>query len=65
MKMEKKVVELSKEVEDVEERKKNDATLNDLKEDLKALAGGYNDLKKEAKKKIQYLLLLLESRGKL
>lgn len=62
---EKQIVELSKEFEDITEQMKADAKLNDLKEDVKALSAGYKDLKKQAKSKIQYLLLLLESRGKL
>jgi hypothetical protein len=60
-----RVINLSKEVEDNQNDKKNDGKLNSLKDDVKALAGGYNDLIKDKKKRIQLILLLLEERGKL
>lgn len=60
-----KIVELSKQVEDVVESMKNDNTLNSLKEQVKDLSGGYNDVKKEKRSRLKYILLTLEERGKL
>ena len=59
------IVNLSKQVEDLQEQKKNDSQIKVLAEDLKDLRGGYTDLIKPLKQKTQYLLLLLEDRGKL
>jgi uncharacterized coiled-coil DUF342 family protein len=63
--MKDKVVSLSQELEKVSQMQKEDVKLNELKDQLKDFNGGYNDSKKEFKKRIQYLLLLLESKGKL
>ena len=60
-----KVVNLSSELEEAIETQKSDATLNALKEQLKDLNGGYNDVKKEKRNRIKYVLMTLESRGKL
>jgi hypothetical protein len=60
-----RVVTLSKELEDVRDEQKEDKTLNALKEQLKDLNGGYNDLKKEKTNRLKYLILTLENRGKL
>lgn len=57
------IVNLNKEVEDLQDQKKNDPKIKALSEDLKDLRGGYNDVLKPKKTKIQYLLLLLEERG--
>jgi len=60
-----KIVQLSKEVEDIDETKKSDPTLNTLKEQLKDLAGGYRDAKKDRTDRLKFILLTLEERGKL
>jgi hypothetical protein len=60
-----RLVNIAKELEDVQNEQKENAQLNELKEQLKVLNSGYSELKKEKKKRIKYLLLLLESRGKL
>ncbi len=60
-----KIVALSKEIEDVKETQKADRTLSALKEQLKDLNGGYNDLKKEKTNRLQFIILTLEERGKL
>ncbi len=60
-----KIVQLSKEVEDLDDTKKSDPTLNALKEQLKDLAGGYRDAKKDRTDRLKFILLTLEERGKL
>lgn len=60
-----KIVQLSKEIEDIEEAKKADATLNSLREQVKDLAGAYKDAKKEKTDRLKYVILTLEERGKL
>lgn len=60
-----KIVQLSKEVEDCDEEKKNDSKLNALKEQLKDLNGGYKDARKDRTDRLKYIILTLEERGKL
>lgn len=60
-----KIVNLSKEIEDVEESKRTNTTLNSLKEQMKDLSGGYKDLKKQKNARLKYVILTLEERGKL
>lgn len=60
-----KVVQLSKEVEDLDEIKRNDATLNALKEQMKDLSGGYKDARKDKTDRLKFIILTLEERGKL
>jgi polynucleotide 5'-kinase involved in rRNA processing len=59
------VVNLSKEIEDVREQQKEDSTLNALKEKMKDLNGGYQDVKKEKTNRLKFILMSLESKGKL
>lgn len=60
-----KIIQLSKEVEDLDEIKKNDATLNALKEQMRDLGGGYRDARKEKTNKLKYVILTLQERGQL
>jgi hypothetical protein len=60
-----KIVNLSSELEEAVETQKADSTLKALKEQLKDLNGSYNDVKKEKRNRIKYVLMTLESRGKL
>lgn len=60
-----KIVQLSKEIEDIEEAKKSDTRLNTLKEEIKDLAGAYRDAKKEKAARLKYVILTLEERGDL
>lgn len=60
-----KIVELNQTMNEQKELQKEDVKLNELKEQVKALNGGYNDIIKEKKKRLNYLLLLLETRGKI
>lgn len=60
-----KIVQLSKELEDHDEIKKNDSTLNALKEQVSDLNGGYKDARKEKSNRLKYVILTLEERGKL
>jgi len=57
------VVNLSKEIEKIEQEKEADAKLAKLKEMLKDLSGGYNDARKEKKIRLQYCLMTLQERG--
>lgn len=59
------VVKYSKRLEDIDEEKRKDGKLISLKEDLKALNGGYRDVKKAASAKEQYIILTLMERGNL
>ena len=59
------VLLFSKEAEDQIQAKKDNPKIAELAADKKALADGYNNLIKEYKTKIKYLMSLLESRGKL
>jgi hypothetical protein len=59
------VVSMSKELEDLKLKKKEDPKISSLAADLKALRDGYKDLINPIKFKIQFLLVLLEERGKL
>lgn len=60
-----KIVQLSKEIEDIEEAKKTDANLNSLREQVKDLAGAYKDAKKEKTDRLKYIILTLTERGKI
>lgn len=57
------LVKLSQGEEKINEEKEANATLNKLKEDLKALNGGYSSLKKLNRKKLKYVLLLLDAKA--
>lgn len=59
-----KMVELNKEIRDNKEAQKQNTVIKDLKEKLKDLNKGYSDLNTEKSKRLKYILLLLESRGK-
>lgn len=60
-----KIINLTKEVEDIDDKKKNDSTLNHLKEQVKDLNGGYKDARKERTDRVKFILFALEERGKL
>lgn len=60
-----KIVNLSKEIEDIDRAKEADADLAALKDKVKELAGAYFDAKKDKTNKLKYVLLLLEEKGKL
>ena len=57
------IVNLSKEIEQIEQERDADAKLQELKEMLKDLNGGYSDAKKDRKIRLQYCLMLLQERG--
>lgn len=59
------IVKFTKEVEDQIQAKKDNTKIAELTANRKALTDGYNNVIKEYRKKIKYLMLLLESRGKL
>ena len=59
----KEIIKAEGVVSDLESDMENDAKLKVLKEDLKALAGGYGDEIKTEKAKIKYDLYLLRARG--
>ena len=60
-----KIVQISKQLEDHDETKKNDGTLNNLKEQVADLNGGYRDARKEKSDRLKYVILTLEERGNL
>lgn len=55
-----KVVELSKRIQEVDDDKQNNVTLQSLKEQLKDLNGGYSDARKAIKNKLEYILATLK-----
>jgi len=59
------LVNLTQEIEQQKNLKKEDQKLMELKAQKDALSGGYNDVIKFNRTKIKYLLTVLESRGKL
>lgn len=60
-----KVVQLSKQVEEVEQEKAKDGKLKQLRSDKSDLEGGYRDKKKLIDRQRQYVLLTLQERGNL
>ena len=59
------VLKYSKEAEEQIQAKKDDLKIAELAANKKALSDGYNNLIKDYKTKVKYLMSLLESRGKL
>lgn len=60
-----KIVQLSKEVEEVNQEKAKDGTLKAARTRVSDLNGGYKDRKKLIEQKRQYVLLTLQERGNL
>jgi len=58
-----KIVQLSKQVEDVDQEKAKDGKLKQLRTQKSDLEGGYRDRKKEIDRRRQYALLTLQERG--
>jgi len=61
--LEKEILAAETRVSDTEHDMTHDEKLNVLKEDVKALQGGYNDVIKCEQAKIKYCIYLLRSRG--
>lgn len=59
------VVQLSKEIEEIEDHKESDPELKSLKEQLKELSAPYRDAKANKRNGLKYVLLVLEERGKI
>jgi hypothetical protein len=60
-----KVVEFNQQINQQRGLQKSDNNIKELKEKLKDLNDGYKGVINEKLKRLNYLLLLLESRGKL
>lgn len=59
-----RVVQCSKDAEEVDNAKEADEGLQQAKEEARLLGAPYSDAKKAIKLKIRYLLALLEEKGK-
>lgn len=57
------IIDLGKQVQEIDEEKRGDAMRSKLMEDLKFINGGYRDLKKDRTNRIDFLLALLTDRG--
>lgn len=60
-----KIVELTKEIESVNDAMESDTKLQVLKEQVKDLSGGYTDVKKEKRNRLKFIILTMQERGKL
>lgn len=61
--LEEEVLKAESSINDLEKDMDNDSKLKVLKEDLKALGGGYKDAMKTEQAKIKFSLFLLRQRG--
>lgn len=63
--LKKTIVECETSIEEQQQLKDNDAKLQEIKEQMKALGGGYRDAQKFQNAKIKYALYCLEKQGKI
>jgi len=62
--LEKKILDSSKKILEIETKKAQDEELNSLKEDVKVINAGYRDAKKHQQSIINFCLKALDERGK-
>lgn len=58
-----KVVNYSKAIQEIDDARDADQTLNSLKEQIKDLSGGYRDAKKAIKNKLEYVINTMKLNG--